>query len=194
MSPDELFEQNMYLVKKTLYKTYHDVRGLAKSNHIEVEDLMQMGYTGLWKGCLSWNPDKGTQIRTHCINHIKWHLIERLKRETSLIKYDSNKFNDIEKYGIMSMDAEHSDGSDGHNTYHDIITDDSINVETSVIGKFEEDCLLSTLNDRQRGIVKLIEKGLNTNDIARLWNMSGSNVRWHYAKAKKQLENYVEVV
>jgi RNA polymerase sigma factor (sigma-70 family) len=194
MTPEEMFEENMHLVKNTLHKTYHDPRGLARSNHIEVEDLMQMGYTGLWKACISWNPEKGTKIRTHCINHIKWHLIERLKRETSLIKYDSNSFNDIEKYGIMSMDAEHSEDADGHCTYHDIIANDSIDVETSVIGNIEEDHLLSTLNDRQKGIVKLIEKGLNTNDIARLWNMTGSNVRWHYAKAKKQLENYVEVI
>jgi RNA polymerase sigma factor (sigma-70 family) len=193
MTPEDYFYKYQHIAKETLYRMFPDVKGVARVNRIEVSDLKQIAAIGLWKACISYQPDKGTKFMTHAINHIKWHVTERLKRETSMIKYDSNKFDQIEQYGIMSIDAEHSEDSDGQNTYHDILASD-YNLESNVMSNSEYVHILSQLNDRQREIVKLIEKGLNTNDIARLWDMTGSNVRHHYQKAKKLLENYVEVV
>jgi RNA polymerase sigma factor (sigma-70 family) len=194
VTPEEYFNEYQHLSKVTILKMFNNVNGICTQHRIELDDLIQYAATGLWKACLSYQPDKGTKFKTHAISNIRWHVNERLKRETSLIKYDSNKFNDIEKFGLLSMDAEHSEYSDGHCTYHDIIPNDEITVEDSVFGKFEETQLLSQLNDKQRKIVKLIQKGLNTNDIARLWNMTGSNVRFHYGKAKKLIEEYSEVI
>jgi RNA polymerase sigma factor (sigma-70 family) len=188
-SPEEMFNEYMYLGKVTIFKMFPDPYGICKQHKIDIADLKQYAYESIWKACLNYNPNKGTNIKTHLINNIRWFIHERLKRETTLIKYDSNKFNTIEKFGLLSMDVEITDDSYDHNTYHDVIASDT-NVETDAIGNLGGDYVLSKLNDKQRKVVEMKTKGLNSNEIGKLLNMTGANVRAHFKNSKLKLAKY----
>lgn len=192
-SPEEYFNTYQHLAKETLYKMFPNPKGVARQHGIEFEDLLQMSSLGLWKGCLSFNPSK-SQIKTHLINNCRWYICERLKRETSLIKYDSNKFNEIQKFGLMSIDAEVMESQyNVPKLYHDIIPSDT-DVQQDAMGNLTSDYIWSKLNDKQKEVIKLKEKGLSFREIGLMWGTSGQNVQHHFKKARIQLQTYCEVV
>jgi RNA polymerase sigma factor (sigma-70 family) len=194
MTSDELFESHYHIAKETIFKMFNNPKGICQQHRIEMSDLFQYAATGLWKACLTYEENKGTKFMTHAINHIRWHVKERLTRETSMIRYSINhEYDPSEIYGIMSIDEKHSKDSDGDNTYHDIIASD-VNVEENVMDDILSEYICSQLGSKQLEIIKLKEKGLSSGDIGRLWGMTAANVRHHANKAKLQLENYSEVV
>jgi RNA polymerase sigma factor (sigma-70 family) len=189
MSPEELYEQYQHLAKETIYRMYNNPHGICRKHNIEMDDLLQYARTGLWKACLNHNPEKAKFV-THAINNIKWHLNERLNRETSLIHYAVNRdFAANEKYELISMDYDLMEDEEGSKSYHEIIPSDGIPVLDNVIGDIEGNYMLSQLTYKQREAVELKLKGLNSNEIARILSMTGANVRHHLKLTKKKLIN-----
>lgn len=196
MSPEEYFTEHQHIAKETLYRMFPSPKGICKQHRIEMDDLKQYAVTGLWKACISYNSEKGTKFMSHAINHIKWHVCERLNRETSMIKYSCNhEYDPSEIYGIVSMDANLNMNSDNEfSSYHDVVASES-DLEEDVFSNINSEYILSQLGDKQKEIIKLKEKGLSSGDIGRLWKMTAANVRHHANKAKKQIEEYnLEVV
>jgi RNA polymerase sigma factor (sigma-70 family) len=170
-----------------------DPKGICRQHRIEMSDLNQYALEGLWKGCLSFDPSKA-QIKTHLINNVRWFVSMKLKREVSLIKYDSNKYNSIDKFGLVSMDGELNQNSDNEfSSYHDVIPSD-IDIEKDAFGNLGKEYILSQLTDKQRRVVELKAKGLNSGDISRMLNMTAANAREHLNKSKKRLTSYSEVI
>jgi RNA polymerase sigma factor (sigma-70 family) len=189
-SPEELYNQYQHIAKETLFRMFPDIKGICRKHRIEFDDLLQYARTGLWKGCLSYQPNKSKFI-THAINNIRWHVVERLRRETSMIKYNCNQdYDTSEIYGIVSMDVEINDSDNNHYTYHDVVADETIGTLENAIGDIEGDYILSRLTDKQRKVVELKIKGLNSNEIGRLLNMTGANARAHFNMSKNRLVKY----
>jgi RNA polymerase sigma factor (sigma-70 family) len=193
MSPYDIFDEYQHLAKVTILRMFPDPKGICRQHKIEMSDLQQYALEGLWKGCLSFVPNK-SQIKTHLINNVRWFVAMKLKREVSLIKYDSNKYNSIDKFGLVSMDGELNQNSDNEfSSYHDVIPSD-INVEIDALSDIEQNYILSKLTDKQRRVVELKAKGLNSGDISRTLNMTAANAREHLNKAKLRLTSYSEVI
>jgi RNA polymerase sigma factor (sigma-70 family) len=193
MNPYDIFDEYQHLAKVTILRMFPDPKGICRQHRIEMSDLQQYALEGLWKGCLSFNPNKA-QIKTHLINNVRWFVSMKLKREVSLIKYDSNKYNSIDKFGLVSMDGELNQNSDNEfSSYHDVIPSD-INVEIDALSDIEQNYILSKLTDKQRKVVELKANGLNSGDISRMLNMTAANAREHLNKSKKRLTSYSEVM
>jgi RNA polymerase sigma factor (sigma-70 family) len=193
VTPEELFESHYHIAKETIFKMFNNPKGVCNQHRIQMDDLLQIARLGLWQASLKYSPDKGTKFMSFAISNIRWTVMETLNRKLSIIKYNCNNMPD-QKYGIISIDAEHSEDSDGNNTYHDIISSD-VNVQENAFGNIGGDNILSRLGDKQKEIIKLKVKGLSSGDIGRMWGMTAANVRHHANKAKKQLEEYqLEVV
>jgi RNA polymerase sigma factor (sigma-70 family) len=191
MSPEDYFYKYQHIAKETVYKIFNNPKGICDQHRIEMADLFQYAATGLWKACITYDETKGTKFLTHAINHVKWHVNERLKRETSIIRYAINRdYEPNEIYGIMSIDAEHSDDSEGKNTYHDIIPSDYDLLE-NVIGGIEGEQLFSQLTEKQKKIVRLLEKGLSSGEIGKMWGTTPQNVRAYIYNARKRLSEVV---
>jgi RNA polymerase sigma factor (sigma-70 family) len=189
MTPDELFNNHSRLSKAMIHKLFPDPWGVARKNRIEIDDLYQYAATGLWKACLSYQPEKGVKFTSHAFANIRFHVLERLRRETSLIRYSINKdYEDNEKYGIVSIDCEIREDSSNHNTYHDIIASNE-DVESNVIDNINKEYTLSHLTAKQRIVVELKLKGLGRNQISKLLNTSGEDVRAKLNRAKHTLES-----
>lgn len=186
-NPNQIFETYKYLSEATIYKMFPNPIGIAQKHRIELSDLLQYAACGLWKGCLSYNPNKGTHVTTHLINNIRWHVNERLNRETSMIKYNPNS--PFDPYILISMDAEINDTEKDHNTYHDVIASDDIDVLENVIGDIEVKHILSQFNDKDRKVIELKIKDKTPNEISKITGTSASNVRMKLCKIKSQLCN-----
>jgi RNA polymerase sigma factor (sigma-70 family) len=157
--------------------------GIARKHRIEIEDLFQYAACGLWKGILSYKSNRG-QIKTHLINNIRWHVNERLNRETSMIKYNPNR--KCDKYRLISMDVEINDTAKDHNTYHDIVASD-VDVELHAISDIKVENILSEFNDKDRKVIELRIKDLSPTQIAKIMNTSPSNIRMKIYKIKSLL-------
>jgi RNA polymerase sigma factor (sigma-70 family) len=169
---------------------FPDPKGICRINRIEFDDLLQYARTGLWKGCLSYKSEKGTKFITHAISNVKYHVIERLNRETSMIRYSCNRdYDSSEIYGIVSMDGELNDSDNNHYTYHDVISDSCTSVESDVIGEITGESLWDKLNSQQKEIIKLLEQGMSYKQIGDMWNMTGENVKFKIKNARKKIEN-----
>jgi RNA polymerase sigma factor (sigma-70 family) len=188
MTPEEYFNEYSRLSKAMIHKMFSDPWGVARKNRIEIDDLYQYAATGLWKACLTYQPEKSAKFTSHAFANIRFHVLERLRRETSLIRYSINKdYDENEKHGIVSIDSEIREDSSDHNTYHDIIPSD-VDVENSAVGNLNIEHTLSKLTNKQRKVVELKIKGLGRNDISRILNTSGEDVRSKILRAKDRLE------
>lgn len=188
MNAEEYFNEYKHLSKVMIHKLFPDPWGVARKNRIEIDDLYQYAATGLWKACLTYQPEKGVKFSSHAFANIRFHVLERLRRETSLIRYSINKdYEDNEKYGIVSIDSEIREDSTDHNTYHDVIPS-NVEVENDAIGNLNISYALSQLTDKQREVIKLKIKGLGRNDISKLLNTTCEDVRTKINRAKHTLE------
>ena len=189
MTPKDYFNSYQYLAEKTIYKIFPEPYGVCKQHRIELSDLMQMAAEGLWKGCLSYKSEKGTNITTHLINNIRWNICEKLKRE-GFIKYNYNKYDSIEKFRLLSIDAEiKNENGTLPDTYHEIIPDETINIENDVLGELSVEHILTKLTDKQKELVKLKLKGLNSNDIGKIYKTTSSNIRWHLKNLQRDIKS-----
>jgi DNA-binding NarL/FixJ family response regulator len=92
------------------------------------------------------------------------------------------------------MDGELNQNSDNEfSSYHDVIPSD-IDIEKDAFGNLGKEYILSQLTDKQRRVVELKAKGLNSGDISRMLNMTAANAREHLNKSKKRLTSYSEVI
>lgn len=189
MTPEELFESHKHLAKETLYKAYKLPRQLARKNQIEFEDLLQYAYTGLWKAAISFQPSK-CKFPTHAINHIKWHLNERLRRECPVMKLSANvKYDENEMYRIISIDKEFVT-KDSKVSLHDSISS-NVNVEELAIGEYITEKVLTLLNERELKMFNMRLEGMTNQQIGDIYGMTRANVRVILLKAKVKIDRYL---
>ncbi|MBL4951113.1 sigma-70 family RNA polymerase sigma factor [Neobacillus sp. YIM B02564] len=195
MTPEDYFNKYQYLVDKTIYRMFIDPYGVCRQHRMEMDDLKQYGLEGLFKGCLSYKINKGTHITTHLINNIRWNICEKLKRE-GFIKYDSNKYNSIEKFNLLSIDnnVPNDKNEPTLDTYHDLIPCKNVHVEEEAISEIKINKLLSELTKKQIEFIKLKAQGYSSGDIGKMYKCTASNVKWHLYQVKNKLKHLREVI
>lgn len=188
MTPEEkLFDENKHIAKETLYRMFIDIKGITRQHNIEFDDLLQYSYTGLWIGVLKFNPQK-SKLKTHLINHVRWHVLERLHRECNIMKLHSNeKRENINMYKFISMDESMDDEDDG-NIYHELIPSDT-DSESESISNIVSKYIWNTLSDREREIIEHKEKGFNNREIGDKFNLTRSMIGHVVRELRKKLNN-----
>lgn len=184
MSPEELFEQYKYLAKKTIYKMYIDPRSIAKSNRIEYDDLLQYSYCGLWKACLNYKESE-SKFSTFAINHIRWHVTMRLKRDCNIMKvHQREKFEDDNRYEIVDIDAV-PEGEDV-SSFHEIIPSDA-NTEGDALSILLQRLVEAIAPERTIEILKRKLNGESNQSIANTYGLTREAVRMDLVRLKNQL-------
>jgi RNA polymerase sigma factor (sigma-70 family) len=186
---EELYEKYEYIATKTLYHMFNSPRNLAKKHNIELEDLVQYAKTAVFIAAKKYNPEKNCKFSSYAISYVHWHVQERLSRECCIFKINPNKHDWNNMYSVVSID----DKGDETHSFHDLIPSET-DVEENVMGNMGEELILNRLNDKQKEIIRLKEKGMSFRDIGKCMNCTGENVRYHYGIIQKKLENYSEVI
>lgn len=168
MTPEELFEQNKHLAECTIYKMFKNPRKIAKDKRMELDDIFQYAYEGLWKGCQTWQESK-SQFNTFAINNIKWHVMVKL-RDDDNYKYCKSKPNSKEN----NINLEYMDNTlkdDSTMTFHDVVPSCS-NVFDVACGNVLAPQMLDTLTDRQREALLLKAKGYTYEEVGQRLGIS----------------------
>lgn len=191
MTPDELYEQYEHLANETMYRMFkNNIRSVCKRHSIDKEDLFQYAKTGLWKGCLSFDTSRKVKFTTHAINNIKWHVLERLGRETSLIKLEHNKkYTSKDLYKIVSLDFPLEYDIE---TFHSIVASD-YNINEHTEGNLYIDNVLNRLEGFEKEVLKCKLRGKTFEQIGNMNNMTGENVRRYMRRIRMKFKYFREV-
>lgn len=191
---DALFNDpaNLKLVKSTLYRVFPKPNRTARRKGLDLEDLMQYGYTGLWKACITYDPTKGAAFQTHAINHIRWHLIDRVKRECNPMKLQINvKYVFSDMYKIVSFDRVMEDLFEGEVTLHDIQADERVDVFGETIDSLTAQELMNVMESEDDLIIlKMRAKKIPFPEIGKLFGCTGQNIQHKFKKIKARLNEY----
>lgn len=191
-----LFKKHMKLARITLYKVFPKPRSTARRKGLDIEDMYQYAYTGLWKACISYDPEKGTSFRTHAINHIRWHLIEKAKREGNPFKFDANKdidFDDLPR--VNSMDKCVNLGSVEANCLHDLVGSSIVVEGDAVDDLFMQELFSFAKTEDEIQIIKLrMEKDLTYKEIGEQYygGQTGENMRARIRKLKDKMQKHIK--
>lgn len=168
-----LFNSNTKLV----YKVYHEK--IAGRNNAETlkDDLIQIGFLTLWKCCVKYNPEKGTQFSTYAYNSIRKSMVCSLVRENKKTAY------------LISINKSvNSQKDDCSITYEDIIAS-AVNVASEV----EIDDMLKrisrTLGENAEKVICMIKEGHTQVDIANELNLTRAYVGKLLKNFRKKLKN-----
>lgn len=188
---DKLFEENMPLARRTLYKIFPNPKLVARKKGLDLKDLEQYAYTGLWKACLSYDSSKGTSFRTHAINNIRWHLIEKAKREGNPLKLEANKeYKKEEIPKVCSLDKKVK-CFEGITTLHELIPS-KMNVEKTALSNLVVSEFLDLAESSgEAAIVKLKMEDLTYDEIGeRMGGYTGQEMRLKIRKLKQKMKEY----
>lgn len=201
MSEEELetlFKKHMKLARVTVYKVFPKPKYTARRKGLDLEDIYQYAYTGLWKACISYDPAKGTSFRTHAINHIRWHLIEKAKREGNPLKYDANKeikFEDMPRINSLDKTVSHIKNGGRHGTdvtLHDIYPS-HVNLEWEALDNLTVSNLLGlAVTSDEVEVIKLRMKELTYDEIGQRYGCTGENVRAKIRKLKSRMKQQIQ--
>ena len=156
---EKLFEEGKNLVPWIVNQF------LSRTPHLEREDLMQLGYLGLWKACLFFDyRGKLSSLAVACIrNEIGLYLRKRDNREVM---------------GLLSLNQELLEGEG--DTFLDLLEDtaDYFGFVESGIYDF-----IKKLSDREKLIVECQLGGLNRVSASKVIGISQS----HYSRLLKRV-------
>lgn len=180
MSPEELFEKNKVLAEATVFKMFNNPRKVAKDKRMELNDLYQYAYMGLWVACNNWDESKA-KFNTHAINNIKWSIMRGLDNDDNYkrCKYKPNsKENDVKMEYLDNAPKE--DGI----TYHEILPDKT-DIFSDAHSNIVAPKLLEGITPKQKEAVLLKAQGYNCQEIGKMLGMSRENARQLIARASK---------
>jgi RNA polymerase sigma factor (sigma-70 family) len=192
MNPEELFNENYYIAETTVKKLFGDPRYIAKKHGVSLEDLHQYAREALWEASLAFDNTKGNRtFRNFAITSIRWHLIERLRRDCKKFSFRGTgiKPRDIvDKLNVVSLDAKPTFAEDEDSTYYDVVRN-NFDTESEVFGNLLEDKMNELFPPRTVEFVKLKLKGKTIYEIGKLYGIShqavDQNIRQHAKKLSK---------
>lgn len=169
--PKTLFNNNTKLV----YKVFNEK--LYSKNNVEnrKEDILQVGFLTLWKCCINYNPEKGTQFSTYAYNAIYKSMVCSLVRENRKTAY------------LVSLNDKIKAEKDCDLTYEDIIAS-AVNIESEVEINDILKQISTQLGKNSEKIIDMIKRGHTQVDIAKELNVT----RAYVGKLLKQIREKVK--
>ncbi|MFS1518646.1 sigma-70 family RNA polymerase sigma factor [Bacillus sp. SCS-151] len=182
---EKLFTENKHIAIQTLFKMFgNNPKGIAKKNGLDYDDLVQFAYTGLWKGCISYDENK-TKFITHAINNIRWNVLTRLRYESNIVSNKNQPLSEENTVKYYYLDKP-VDGEEG-GTCHDIVGFND-NIEEKVSSRIYSIKILSYLTDKQKKAVHFKAQGYDNAKIGEMMGTTRENVRVLLLRAKERLE------
>lgn len=117
----QLVEDNWRLSRFVIKKYFHQGEGLS----IEYEDLEQIGYVGLCRAALNYDPKRGTAFSTFACMAIRCQILQYL-RDISLDKRRANLL-------TVSLQQEYANAKGNNITLAEIIPDTRSDIEDRVL-------------------------------------------------------------
>jgi DNA-directed RNA polymerase specialized sigma subunit len=128
---EQLFEEYSYLIPITLHKMYDSPKNIAKSKHLEYDDLLQFGRYGLMNACRTWESKKLGTFRNFCIRNIKWeigsHLVRQSINQSMYKNTNAKRRKDNVKLTVLSMNNKPTQDAGEDTSFNDIISSISRN-------------------------------------------------------------------
>lgn len=184
-TPQELFDKNKHLAGVTLFRLLRRPHDVAKSYSLDYEDLLQYAYEGLWKACVTYNPELSS-FYTYAISCIRWSTLDGLNREAKLFKYDVNNMPQKEdKYKLVGLDG----ADDKKEVMSDSISLDRNNstTENEALNRVLTQSLISNLSEREKEIIKLRAQDVTEKDIAKKFGVTQQAINKTIQRIRKRL-------
>lgn len=181
---EELFHSYKHLVPVTLRRKFGDLKNFAKSLGIEEEDLMQMGYLGLWYACNKYRDDRNATFETFAIHHIKWTTMTEIRRVRNDLKAKHDEINDDNIVDIVSLDRKIKDDDDLNGDYYEFIPSDTYISPESYLETKE---LIDLGGEKNKRILELVSVGYNISEIARMIGISRQAIDQRLQRLRRNL-------
>jgi RNA polymerase sigma factor (sigma-70 family) len=194
MNKEQLFEEHMHLVRKTIYKMFPASRQIAARHRMELDDLLQYGYEGLWKACVNYKKGKSS-FRTYAINYIRWHVMNGINYYGGLIHFQhkdrKEKIKEVKFYDLFER-AYKEESKSKSTLLCEIIPNQNIDIEYEYISNERFKKAIGCLERKQRDILLAYLKGESQPEIAKRLGVTRQAVTFHYRNAKKKIKELLE--
>lgn len=117
----QLVEDNWRLSRFVIKKYFHQGRGLP----VEYEDLEQIGYVGLCRAALKYDPARGTTFATFACMAIRAYILHQLRAMTA-VKRQSN-------FMTVSLQQEYANAKGNNTTLAEMIPDTQSDIDDRVL-------------------------------------------------------------
>jgi RNA polymerase sigma factor (sigma-70 family) len=189
---DKLYHEHEHLAEETVYKVFPKPKLTAHRKGLDLEDLIQYAKTGLWIACTSYDDTKGTKFVTHAINHMRWHLMDRVKRECNPMKLSAReKYVFSEMYKIDSLDKDIAT-YEGPTTLHDLLASDTDVEGSAVDGVVLADMLGVAVTEQERRILELRLQDVQYSEIGKMYGCTRGNIQAKVKKLRERILAYRE--
>ncbi|MFS0594204.1 sigma-70 family RNA polymerase sigma factor [Cytobacillus horneckiae] len=176
MSAVQIFEDNQQLVFSAIkqhFGDFHKAHKVASINNMELDDLIQIGQSTLWKLCQRFDPSKKDTFKGYVVTSIKWRISSELHMWGLPMKIPIQVSSEerINSFTFKSVDLHTYDSVT--NDYFAV--DHTTDIESEVIDKLESEGLLKGLTNLEKFI--LINKGHGFSD-REIGEMLGKSLHW----------------
>lgn len=175
-----LFKDNTKLVHYIIHNKFQGFETYIPG--YEYEDIMQVGNIGLWKACMTFNPNKGIAFSTYASRLITNEILMAIRQNKNRILNNSLSLNDIVE-----------DGEGGETELGNILIANDDNNQFSISE------LKTYINDKYKDSeIKLnivnsyIFEGLSQYEIGKKYKYSQAQVSRILRKFKLSLKNDIE--
>lgn len=184
----------MYLVEKTIYKMFPATKHLVSKKRMELNDLMQDGYEGLWKACVNYKEGK-MKFRTYAINYIRWHVMKALNKNNGLLYFQEKDRKqgeaNVKIYDLF--DQAYKDNTKGNSVLLcEVIPNESIDIEYDYISNETYQRAINCLTDKQKKILLAYLQDENQDKVAEKLGVSRQKISFHYCNAVKKIKELLE--
>lgn len=126
-----------------------------------------------------------TYDEKHCFTtHLVWHIRKYVKQRLSFI---TTQKRDMSKYQMLNFDYSIDNGDDSNTSLHDLISDDSINVESTCIDIELINFIRSNLKPLELRLLEVNLDKISLKQMAEELNTSRQNVNNMNSRFKKKL-------
>jgi RNA polymerase sigma factor (sigma-70 family) len=209
LTPEEIYSQYEHLAHATLHKTFRNPEKLAKSRHLQFDDMLQFCRLGLWQGCRSYCPEKHKSIKLQnfLIKNIRWVLFRQLQiYGMNHLYYKSRESTEGNTVALLSMSC-NPYKNDDDDTFYDIVSQDNIfnfggsmfpNPELTTLSNDKVSRMFSKLSEKEQQIIHMrLKEELTYQEIADRLGCTKQGIgmifKRMYDKYKDYLYNIAEV-
>ncbi|HDW3057795.1 TPA: sigma-70 family RNA polymerase sigma factor [Bacillus cereus] len=175
MTLEEVFEDKKNIVYATIqyqFGSFPQARKVAEMNHMELEDLIQIGLLTLWEVCVKFHAKKLKYFNAYASQAIKWKICDELHTKGRLIRVGKHvSYEDRNGMSFHSIDL-YRDG-EVENEYFAV---SPINVEEEVLTAILYQEAMDVLQPEEAYVLQRKSHGLSDREIAREVGRSISGV------------------
>ncbi|MBN6886212.1 RNA polymerase sigma factor (sigma-70 family) [Cytobacillus horneckiae] len=186
MSAVQIFEDHQSLVFYAIKQHFGDfdkAYKVASINNMEIDDLIQIGQSTLWKLCQKFDPSRKDTFKGYVLKSIRWRISSELHMWGLPMKIPTQISSEERRnsFTFRSVDLHTYDSTE--NDYFAV--DHSTDIESEVVDGIEIEEYLQDLNSLEKFIILKKCNGYYDREIGQ---MLGKSVSWVYKRKRVAID------